>query len=130
MPQGHALEEADTTQVVAAFNAAHRHILAVSSEPGWYVLGTFFLPQSCQATLEIQGCVSDPSLTLKARLFDMSTAQGVSGCLVSGNPLTVTRMRSGLVNLTGARSYQVQAECLGGVDDGLFAVISDATISD
>lgn len=130
MPQGHALENADTIEVVAAFSAAQRLILAVADAPGWYVLGAFYLPKSCDAMLELQGCVTDGALTLQARLFDIAAAQPVTGMLISSNPTVPTRMRSGLVTLTGAKTYQIQAQCFGAAGDDKFAVISDATISD
>lgn len=134
MPKGYALEEATTTQVVSAYAAAPMEIPAydTAAPPAWFVAGEFFLPLGVDAVrLDVIGFVSDPVLTLEARLFDMTAAEPVDGSSVSITKTTSTRALSGGMELAGNRQYQIQIRCFGGASaDFYLGSMSTATISD
>jgi hypothetical protein len=132
MPSGFALEEATTTEVIAAYSAPAATFQAVSATPGWYVAGEFYLPQSCDARLDVIMSVSDSGLTARARLFDLSSTPpaAVSGASVSTTSETPSRSLSGVVSLTGAHRYQIQVECTGGTGNEDFAAFQTGTITD
>src|SRR5690606_25730797 len=76
---GFAVEKVTSLEVVAAWVAPKRVVPAVASSPGWYVMGEYYLPKSTMAQLDVVGCVSDASLTLRARLWDVQAAAPVPG---------------------------------------------------
>lgn len=131
MPSAFALTDAESPQIVIAYAAPATTVPAVDETPGWHVVGQFFLPTSCEARLDVQGCVSDAALIGNARLYDATANEVVSGSLVSyAGTLVVTRKLSGVVELTGQHNYQIQAECTGDSGDDFFMTIQTATVSD
>jgi hypothetical protein len=130
MPNGHALEPADTVEVVAAYSAPKKQIPAVATTPGWRVVGSFFLPRTVKARLDMIASVSASGLTCRARLLDLATNAPVSGSTATTTSQTPARALSGIVSLTGNRSYQIQVECTGATGDDKFADFETATISD
>jgi hypothetical protein len=131
MPQGFALEEASKLEVITAFAAAQQSIPAVEEAPGWYVVGSFWLPKSCQARLDVAGSVSAEGLALTLRLFDVAEAAAVSGSTASTQAITPsTRFLSGKLDLPGQRMYQIQAQCVGAVGDDKFGIVNTASLSD
>lgn len=130
MSQGHALTGATQVEVVAAYSGPQRVIPAVLETPGWYVYGAFFLPLDCDARLDVEGQVSATGNTLRLRLFDMEEAAAVSGSTVQITEEALTRRLSGVVALTGQRTYQIQAECIGAsVAEDQYGVVQTATLS-
>jgi hypothetical protein len=130
MPTGLATEPSDTTLIVTAYTASAQVIPAVAASPGWQVIGAFFLPLACDVRLEAIMSVSDASLVMRVRLFDLVTNAEISGSYaVTSSTVPGTRALSGALSLAGNQSYQIQAECVGGVDAGLFGAFDEASLT-
>lgn len=129
MPQGFAVEDAQTVEIIAAWSSQKTFIYGVAASPGWQLLGQYFLPKSCAARLDVVHLVSASGLTSRVRLWDVDARAAVGGS-VSSVALSPERSLGGRVQLVGGRSYQVQAECTGGVGADKFGVSLSATISD
>src|SRR5574338_1357752 len=134
MPQGFALTNASSIEVIAAYAAPQTTVMAVAATPGWQVLGAFYLPKSCSARIDALMMVSDASLTCRVRLYDATpgamtpSARVVSGS-VSTQSTTMVRQLGPTVSLTGGRLYQLQCEVTGGSGVDFFGVVPTATIS-
>ena len=125
------LEQATTTEVVAAYSAPQTMIPAVAATPGWYVVGSFFLPLTVTARLDAILQVSAAGVTANVRLFDMTDLAPVTGAAVSSTSTAQERKLSPVFSLTGNRRYQIQAEALHGTPAlDKFAVVSTASITD
>lgn len=127
--QGFALTETAEIEVLAAYSAPQQAIAAVAASPGWYVVGAFFLQTSATLKLELVGAVSHASLTMRARVFDLTSNQPVSGISVSISGATSTtdqKVLSGPAPLTGNRTYQIQAEVTGNAGGSYFGVVRSA----
>lgn len=122
---------ASVVEVISAYSAANQMIPAVTATPGWFVIGSFFMPKSAPVKLELIGVVSAGGLVMRARLFDLSTATPVSGTTTPNITSIVPdeRQVSGAVDLTGGRSYQIQVEVIGAVADSFGVVRNAAPIS-
>lgn len=134
MPQGFALTEATTLEIIAAYAAPQTMVPAVAETPGWQVLGAFLLPKSVKARLDALVMVSDDSLTCRVRLYDatqraMLPADRIIPGLVTTQSTTMQRRLGPLVQLTGGRLYQIQCEVTGDTGDAYFAVVPTATIT-
>lgn len=128
MPNGFALTDSATGEIFA-YTGGRAVVDAVSDTPGWTTIGAFFMPFSIEAMLEIIGFVSDPALTLRARVFDLTTAAVVSGSTASTTASSDARARSGVVAFVAGHLYQVQAEVIGDSGAGLFGVVETHTLS-
>lgn len=108
-----------------------RTIPGASVADVWWVIGSFFLPKSVQARMDAILSVSIGTLTVQVRLFDLEDNVVVSGSIASTSQLAPTRAQSGIIELTGGRNYQIQAQCyrIGATDSTYFGVIDTATIS-
>jgi hypothetical protein len=124
--RGFALKQTAELAVLSAYAAPVQTIPAVATTPGWYVMGAFFLESSAELRLEVIGLVSDVDLTMRARLFDMTTNEPVGDISVSVRSLTDTRVLSGFAKLTGGRLYQIQVEVTGGAGEDQFGVLRSA----
>jgi hypothetical protein len=113
MPTSIGLSAGTTVEIISAYTATNQQLPAVPAEPGWYVVGTFYLPISARARLEIIGSVSDAGLTLRGRIFDMTDGAEISGSHAETSSVLDDRETSGFVDLTGGRVYQIQAEVIG-----------------
>src|SRR5262245_2591698 len=114
---GFELLTSPEVEVLSAYSAPQAPIPAVAATPGWYVVGAFFLHAAAELRLELIGAVSDASLTMRARLFDLVVKAPVSGiqATISGlNGLTDQRVLSTSAELAGNRTYQIQVEVTGG----------------
>jgi hypothetical protein len=130
MPQGFALTNAATGEVFAYSSGRSDPIPGVAATPGWQVIGAFFFPFTFDVRLDVIALVSDPSLTVRVRLFDMTTAEPVSGATAQTTSQTSARALSGVVSLQGNRVYEIQAECTGAAGDDFFAIVQNATVSE
>lgn len=116
-------------EIISAYSAPQQSFVAVAVTPGWFVAGAFFMPASVDETrLEMIGAVSDASLKMRARLFDLVANEPVDGSIAQLATTTDSRTTSGLVELTGGRSYQIQVEVTGAAGDGLFGILKSATL--
>lgn len=103
-------------------------IVAVTSEPGWNVIGEFPMDATLDATLDVMGSVSDASLTLTALVYCV-TAGSVGEVAGSRAQLTSTigaRVFSGRFRLTSGMSYQVRAQVVGNAGDNFFGLVRRA----
>lgn len=126
---GFAVEKTTSLEIIAAWVAPKIVVPAVATSPGWYVMGEYYLPKSTMAQLDVVGCVSHASLTLRARLWD-TTANAVVPGGVTITSLAGVRAKGAKVELTGGRTYQVQVECTGSTGEDRFGVAETATITD
>lgn len=124
------LEQATTTEVVAAYSMPQTLVPAVATTPGWHVGGTFYLPLTVKCRLDALIQVSDGAVTANVRLFDLTALAPVSGMAVTSTSATPERKLSPVVTLTGNRRYQIQVEALGTPGDDAYAVVSTASITD
>lgn len=129
MLQGMAVEPATSVEVVAAWVVPKTVVSAVAAAPGWVVLGEYFLPKSTKARLESILSVSADGLTARVRLWDVTAGAALPGAVTRTSQVPAREL-GGVVSLVGNRSYQVQAECVGGEGEDQFAVIESAGITD
>lgn len=126
--EGYALTQATQFEVVSAYASARTQVPAVAESPGWHTIGAFWLPLDGLARLDVIGAVSESGLALRVRLFDLATGAPVPGEAVVSATAT-TRALGPTAQLTGQRTYQIQAECVGAVGSARFATIDTATVS-
>lgn len=134
MPQGFALEEASTIEVIAAYSAPQTQVPAVAATPGWQVLGAFWLPKTTKARLDALMMVSDATLTCRVRLYDatpgaIAAASRIVPGYASTQSTTMEQRKGPVVTLTGGHLYQIQCEVTGDTGDDMFGVVPTATIS-
>lgn len=123
------IAETASVEVLSAYYSPQGTVPAVATEPGWYVLGGFFLAKSTQARLDVLGLVSQEGLICTVRLFDLKAAIPIAHPVVLTSQ-TATRVLGDQVGLTGDRNYQIQAQCVGGESDADFAVLHSVTLTD
>jgi hypothetical protein len=116
-------------EVISLYSAPQTPIAAVAAEPGWFVIGGFFMPASATIRLDLIGSVSDDSLTLSTRLYCVTDgfAGVVGGSLVSLATVVDTRQLSSAFTLEGGRLYQVQAQVVGDAGDDFFGYVRRLT---
>lgn len=104
-------------------------ILAVAAEPGWNRIGTFPIPSDTPARLDLIACVSDPSITLTVRLYNITPGSvgEVIGSRAAITSMTEARAFSSNFKLLANNTYQVQAQAVGNAGDAYFATIARAT---
>lgn len=112
-------------EVISAYAATNQTVDAVDEVSAWNVIGSFYLPLTTSARVELVGLVSGAPLVLSMRLFDLTAAAPVSGTTVAVDGTAEERAVSGTVQLQGGRIYQFQAEVLGASG---FGVVKNATL--
>lgn len=127
--EGYGLTTADSFQVVSAYASARTQIPGFTASPGWNVVGAFFMPLDGTARIDALGSVSASGLTLRVRLFDLTTLTIVPGEVTITSQI-VTRALGPKSDLTGQHLYQIQAECVGGAGSSNFATIETVTVSE
>jgi hypothetical protein len=128
--QGYALTAEISTEVVSAYAASLQSVPAVVSAPGWFVVGSFFLPLSVQARLEAIAAVSAPGLTGTLRLYDPSPGVDapVSGSDVQFTTEDHARVLGGAVTLQGNRTYRLQMQVVGATGFDKFGSLHTASL--
>jgi hypothetical protein len=126
MPQGLALGDA-SVEVIAAYYTPPTEI--PTTVPAPIVLGEFFLPLSSEVVLEASAQVSNAAVSLELFIYD-TVAGAIAGSVIGTSALALTRLRSGLVQLTAGRRYQFMAQAGGGPAADLFGFVEYATLSD
>lgn len=128
--QGIAATASASVELISTFTATNQAIPAVVSEPGWYVIGTLFLPIGVTGVqLEAIGALSVAGLTMNVRLFDLVAVAPVGGSDTTAlTAIPDTRSTSGLFDLTGGRQYQIQVQVIGTVDPANFGTIKSAQL--
>jgi hypothetical protein len=126
--EGIGLTMTDQIEIISAYTATNQTIAAVAAEPGWLVVGAFNLPIGSAARLQIIGEVSDPSLVMNVRLFDMTAVAPVSGSNASLATTVDSTATSGVITLMGGREYQIQAEVVGNAGAAYFGSMKSATL--
>lgn len=122
-----SLTDTAEIEVLATYAAPEKVIPAVASEPGWYVVGAFRMPVPSDVRIEAYASVSDPSLVLRVRLFSLTEVEPVSGSEATTSSTVDVRILSALFTLA-ADDYQMQAEAVGGVGEGLFGALKTMTV--
>lgn len=104
-------------------------ILAVASPPGWCVIGAFTTTRVGRFQTHLVGSVSDPALTLTARIYCVTP--GHVGPIVGSESVitsvTDVEALSSLYNLDGPFLYQIQAQAVGNAGEDYFATIRRAS---
>jgi hypothetical protein len=130
--KGYATQEQADTEIISAYAAAMQQVPAVAAAPGWFKVGSFYLPKSLErCRLEVIASVSDEDLTGTVRLYDStSTVEApVSGSDVSITSLAVETARSGGFSLVGDRTYFIQMQVVGASGDDQFGVLDTASLT-
>lgn len=98
---------------------------AETATPAWYVVGSFRPTIPRRVKLRVIGCVSSGSLTLRARLFDLTVAPPAPAgtiATITGN-LTATLAESTAFALAADHTYQFQVEVTGGNNETDFGAV-------
>ena len=112
-------------EVISAYTAPNQQVPAVDAESAWWAIGSFYVPVTARARLEVVGLLSSDSLAMQVRLFDMTAAAVVSGTQVELDATNDQRALSGAVEVTGGHTYQFQAQVLAASG---FGVVKSATL--
>jgi hypothetical protein len=126
---GLGLTQIPEFEVLATYSAPEQVIPAVEATPGWYVVGAFRMPASAEVKAEVYGSVSDDSLAMRGRLFNITPGSvgPVSGSTVTITSTTDVRALSGLFTLP-AGDYQMQIEVTGDEGEELFGSLKNMTV--
>lgn len=129
--QGLALTPEQIIEILSVYATANIEIDAVAASPGWNVIGAFTMPATFPVLVDALGAVSDASLVLRVRLYDITPGSvgAVSGSVAQLNSTTDVQVFSGLITLTGGHVYQFQAEVTGAAGDGFFGAVRRATLA-
>lgn len=112
MVEGLALTAAEVIEALSTYAATDQTVPAVTTTPGWHVVGAFRMRISFDVRLAALASVSLGGLTLNARLFDLITNTPVSG-VVTITSLVDLYAESAAMSLVGGHSYQMQVEVVG-----------------
>jgi hypothetical protein len=128
--QGFQLTTEQVIEILSVYATADLRLEAVATTPGWNVIGAFTMPASATLRLDLLGAVSDLSLTLRVRLYCVTTGYvgPVSGSDATLASLVESQAFSGNIDLVGGLLYQFQAEVTGAVGTPYFGVVRRATL--
>jgi hypothetical protein len=125
---GIALTPEQSIDIVSMYSSAAQSIFGVASEPGWTVVGAFYMPVTANIRLDVIGSVSDSSLIMTTRLF--CTSVGFEGEILGSRAIVGStiddRQLSSAFDLTGGRLYQVQTQVVGNAGDDYFGIVRRA----
>lgn len=95
--------------------ADYQTVQAETATPGWYVVGSFKSPSSKPGKLRLIGCVSAATLTMRGRLFDLSSSPPapVGSMVTIAATLTATLADSTAFAILSGHKYQLQVEVTG-----------------
>jgi hypothetical protein len=120
--EGLALTAEALIEVLSTYSSTDKVVPAVPATPGWFVVGAFTLKVSAKAVLALIGSVSNASLTMHARLFDLTALVPVSGTIALTD-LSDAQRTSPELSLVGGHVYQMQVEVLGDAGDDNFGSV-------
>lgn len=130
MPElsGLALTQAQIIEILSLYSSATEAIVAVAVAPGWRVIGAFPMPTSANIRLDVLGSVSDASLAMTTRLYDITPGfiGPVSGSDAQIMSLIDAEIFSGVFGLIGSHRYQVQSQVVGNAGDNYFGTVRRA----
>jgi hypothetical protein len=126
--QGYATTDVVDTEIVAAYAAANQRVPGVAAAPGWTSIGSFFLPKTVKARLDVIAISSDPALAVTARLYDPATGIPVSGSNASAASLTGvdTRLLGGVISLAGNQVWGIEVQAVGSAATSSFVTVRTA----
>lgn len=124
--EGIALTTDELVEVLSTYSALEQAIPAVASAPGWFVVGAFKLSSSVRAAIGLIASVSDESLTLTARIYDLTTLSSVGSVTLQSK--TDQHVTSGGMNLVGGHLYQMQIQVVGGAGSLLFGSLKQMNL--
>ena len=120
--EGLALTTELLFEVLSNYAAPAQSIPAVSATPGWYVVGGFAMPINFTARLSALASVSNGALTLRGRLYDVTTPGALDAVLFTQS-LVDQVVLSPEFDLKSGHSYQMQIEVTGGAGDAYFGIL-------
>lgn len=125
---GLALTTEQVIEILSLYATSQQPILAVAADPGWNVIGAFPMPTTADIRLDVIGSVSDPSLTMIARLYCVTPGfvGEVSGSRVQLTSMIDVEVFSSQFTLPGNMLYQVQVEVVGNAGDSYFGYVRRA----
>jgi hypothetical protein len=125
---GLALTTEQTIEILSLYSSSQDRIDAVATAPGWNVIGGFPMPTTADIRLDVFGLVSDASLNMTVRLYDVTPGSvgAVNGSDVHITSTTDDQEFSGVFTLTGGRRYQVQCQVVGNAGDNYFGCVRRA----
>jgi hypothetical protein len=129
--QGYALNAETATEIVCAYAATRQTVPAVLAAPGWFLVGSFYLPLTVKGRLEVIAGLSAAGLTGTARLYDPAPGVDapVAGSDVSFTAQDLTRVLGGVVQLTGAKVYWILAQVVGAAGADKFGIVSTSSLA-
>lgn len=125
---GLALTTEQVIEILSMYSSSAQSIVAVVTEPGWNVIGAFPMPTTADIRLDVIGSVSDPALTMTARLYCVTPGSvgEVSGSRASIASAIDTEVFSAQFTLQGGCLYQVQVQVVGAAGDNYFGLVRRA----
>jgi hypothetical protein len=126
--RGYSLQQEVDTEIVSAYAAASQSFPAVAAAPGWFVLGSFFLPKTVKTRLEFIGNLSSASISGEVKIVDSTTGLDVSGSLIAFTLLTEVRYLSGVFEVLGQTPYSIVAQATGAAGGDKFFSVRTASL--
>ena len=128
---GFAVERAASVEVIAAWTVPRKNVTAAPSASAvWTSLGSYDLPRTTDAMLDVVGLVSHTDTTLEVRLWDEVTKAAIN-TLLSFTERVPTRKLGTILTLQGGRLYQVQARAITVFPSAWrFGAVLSATLTD
>jgi len=126
--EGLKLSVDELIEVISTYTATEQAIMAVAASPGWYAVGAFKMRATLAVFLGGVVSVSHASLTLRARLFDLTAAVPVEIQLAT-QELVDTYTSSGEAELVGGHIYQMQIEVVGNAGEQYFGSMKSLTLA-
>lgn len=126
--EGLKLSFDELVEVISTYTATEQAIQAVTASPGWYVVGAFKMRASLNVFLSGVVSVSDASLTLRARLFDLTDKVPVPIQLATQSIIDAYAS-SGSAELVGQHIYQMQIEVVGNAGEQYFGSMKSLTLA-
>jgi hypothetical protein len=122
---GLALTQEQIIEILSLYATAMDPIDAVSEAPGWCVIGGFPMPTNADIRLDVMGSVSDESLVMTTRLYDITPdwVGPVNGSEAQTTSTTGAEVFSGIFTLLGGHLYQVQSQVVGNVGTTFFGTV-------
>lgn len=126
--EGLKLGPDELIEVLSTYTATEQAIPAVGGTPGWYVVGAFRMRASFEIILQGVLCVSHASLTIRARLFDVTAREPVAIQLATQSTVD-EYVQSGATVLVGLHVYQMQVEVTGNSGEDYFGSMKSLSLA-
>lgn len=120
-----ALTKEETIEILSMYAVAEERTDAVATAPGWECIGGFPMLATADIRLEVLGSVSDASLVMTTRVYDITVGfEGpVTGSDVNISTVLDAQAFSGVFTLIGGHDYQVHCQVVGAAGDAYFGQV-------